>query len=75
MMRRRKLMLLLGGMMTGGRALRAQQKAISVIGFLGSGAPSPNAPFQAAFLQGLKRNRLCRGTKRDDRIPLGGGPI
>ena len=24
---------------------------------------------------GTKRNRLCRGTKRGDRIPLGGGPL
>jgi ABC-type uncharacterized transport system substrate-binding protein len=52
-MNRRELMLLLGGAMTAGRALRAQQKAMPVIGFLSSGPPGPFAPFVAAFRQGL----------------------
>jgi hypothetical protein len=46
-MRRRELMLLLGSMMTAARALRAQQKAMPVIGFLG--LSSPNASSVAAF--------------------------
>jgi len=33
--------------------LRAQQKAMPVIGFLASGSPGPFAPFVAAFHQGL----------------------
>jgi ABC-type uncharacterized transport system substrate-binding protein len=52
-MRRRELMLLLGGAMTAARALRAQQKAMPVIGFLSSGSPGPGAPNLPAFRQGL----------------------
>ena len=52
-MRRRELMLLLGGTMTAARALRAQQKAMPVIGYLAGGSPGPNAPLVAAFRQGL----------------------
>ena len=37
-MRRRELMLLLGGAMTAARGLRAQQKAMPVIGYLNSGS-------------------------------------
>ena len=41
-MRRRELLLLVGGVMTTGRALRAQQKAMPVIGWLQSLAPPAN---------------------------------
>ena len=37
-MRRRELMLLLGGAMIAARALRAQQKAMTVVGFLQAGS-------------------------------------
>jgi hypothetical protein len=47
-MRRRELMLL-GGALTAARALRAQQKAMPVIGYLGSGLPGAFAPLAAAF--------------------------
>ncbi len=53
-MRRRELMLLLGGAaISWPRALRAQQKAMPVIGYLHTGSPDLNSPFMAAFRQGL----------------------
>jgi putative ABC transport system substrate-binding protein len=52
-MKRRSLMLLLGGAITAPRALRAQQKAMPVIRFLGSASPGPFEPYVAAFQQGL----------------------
>jgi len=54
-MTRRELLLLLGAMMATGRNLRAQQKTMPVIGFLGSTAPAVFAPFVAAFRQGLSK--------------------
>jgi putative ABC transport system substrate-binding protein len=44
---------LLGGAFTASRALRAQQKAMPVIGFLSGGSAGPADPLVAAFLQGL----------------------
>jgi ABC-type uncharacterized transport system substrate-binding protein len=52
-MNRRELLLVMGGVMTAPRALRAQQKAMPVIGYLSSTASGPNAPFVAALRQGL----------------------
>ncbi len=60
-MNRRELLLLLGGAMTPARALRAQQKAMPVIGFLGSTSPDPYAPFVAAFRQGLNETGYVDG--------------
>jgi putative tryptophan/tyrosine transport system substrate-binding protein len=51
--KRREFVLLLGGAMTVARALRAQQKAMPMIGYVASGSPGPNAPNVAAFRQGL----------------------
>ena len=79
-MRRRELMILLGGAMTAARALRAQQKAMPVIGFLSSASPSAFADsLVAAFRQGLSETgyvesqdvaieyRWAEG--RNDRLP------
>jgi putative tryptophan/tyrosine transport system substrate-binding protein len=53
-MRRRELILLLGGAMTTAPAVQAQQKAMPVVGILSAG--SPNAPLSAAFRQGLSES-------------------
>jgi putative ABC transport system substrate-binding protein len=60
-MRRRELMLLLGGMMTAAGALRAQQKAMPVIGFLSSRSPGEAATVVAAFHQGLGETGYVEG--------------
>jgi putative ABC transport system substrate-binding protein len=52
-MRRRELMLMLGGAAITSRSLRAQQKTMPVVGYLNSTSPDANAPFVAAFRQGL----------------------
>jgi putative ABC transport system substrate-binding protein len=60
-MRRRELMLLLGGAITTPRALSAQQKAMPVIGFLGSASPGLYASQVAAFHQGLRETGYGEG--------------
>jgi hypothetical protein len=47
--------------MTAARALRAQQKAMPVIGFLGSTSPGPFAPLLAAFHRGLSETGYVEG--------------
>jgi ABC-type uncharacterized transport system substrate-binding protein len=60
-MRRRELMLLLGAVMTASRTLRAQQKAMPVIGLLGTASPRPAAAFLAAFREGLSETGYVEG--------------
>ena len=60
-MRRRELLLLFGGAMTVPRALRAQQAAMPVIGFLSSVSPGPLAAFVSAFRQGLSEAGYVEG--------------
>jgi putative ABC transport system substrate-binding protein len=61
-MRRRDLMLILGGTVVGQlRVARAEQKAARVIGWLSGGLPGPNAPFAAAFRQGLSDTGYVEG--------------
>jgi putative tryptophan/tyrosine transport system substrate-binding protein len=61
-MNRRELMLLLGGAaLTWPLAAGAQQKAMSVIGYLGGTTPGPSAPFVAAFRQGLSETGFVEG--------------
>src|SRR6266446_7493917 len=61
-MRRRDLIILLAGAMGGWpSAVRAQQKAMPVIGYLESGAPEASAPLVAAFRQGLSETGWVEG--------------
>jgi putative ABC transport system substrate-binding protein len=78
-MKRRELLLLLGGALIAARALRAQQKAMPVIGWLSSVSPGPSAHYVAAFRQGLSETGYVEGQNvtieyrwaegRDDRLP------
>jgi putative ABC transport system substrate-binding protein len=59
-MKRREL-LLLGAALSAARPLRAQQKTVPVIGFLGSTSPGPEEPFLAAFSLGLSETGYVEG--------------
>lgn len=65
MMRRRKFVTGLGGVLAGPmlglRTGRAQQKAVPVIGFLHSGSREPNADRLAGFIKGLRDAGLTEG--------------
>jgi len=58
---RRELVLLLCGAMTVAGAVRAQQRAMPVIGFLNPTSPGPLAPYVAAFRQGLAETGYVEG--------------
>jgi putative tryptophan/tyrosine transport system substrate-binding protein len=60
-MRRRDFIILLAGASGWPSAGRAQQKAMAVIGFLGSTTPGPFAPFIAALRQGLSETGYVEG--------------
>ena len=60
-MRRREILLLLGGAVTAAGALHAQQKAMPVIGFLSGGSPGSQATLTAAFREGLKHTGWVEG--------------
>jgi len=47
--------------LTAARTLRAQRKAMPVIGFLSGTAPVPNPPLIAAFRQGLGESGYVEG--------------
>src|SRR5262245_47446094 len=61
-MKRRELMLLMvGGGLTAGRTLCAQQKAVPVVGFLSSVSPGPFGSYMAAFRRGLSQTGWVEG--------------
>jgi putative tryptophan/tyrosine transport system substrate-binding protein len=59
--KRREFVLLLGGAISAARVLRAQQRAMPVVGFLGVSSPGPTAPYVAAFEQGLSEAGWVEG--------------
>jgi putative tryptophan/tyrosine transport system substrate-binding protein len=59
--RRRSVILLLGGAAAYPLTLRAQQKAMAVVGSLNSASPGPFAPVVAAFRQGLSDTGYVEG--------------
>jgi putative ABC transport system substrate-binding protein len=78
-MRRRDLIFLVGGAAIAPRAIRAQQKVMSVIGLLGSPSSGPAAPFVAAFRQGLSelassRAKTSRSNTDGRRVIITGCP-
>jgi putative ABC transport system substrate-binding protein len=60
-MHRRRFVALLGAAITAARTLRAQQKAMPVIGFLGLASPGPFALVVAAFRQRLREAGYVEG--------------
>ncbi len=60
-MRRRELLLLLGGALTAARAVSAQQKAMPVIGWLDSASAGFRALHMAAYYQGLSDTGYVEG--------------
>src|SRR5262249_6530201 len=61
-MRRREVMALVGGAVAAWPLpARAQQKAMPVVGFLGSTSPAPNEPVLAALRQGLSETDYVEG--------------
>jgi putative tryptophan/tyrosine transport system substrate-binding protein len=63
-MRRREFITLLGGVASWASTARAQQGAMSIVGFLSSRSPGDSSEVVAAF-------RSCRGSEYRNRVSLG----
>ena len=63
-MNRRELVLMLGGAMMAARSLRAQQKAMPVIGFLSAASPGQVTPLVTALRQGPSETGSQNNTRR-----------
>ena len=75
-MRRRELLLLVGAAMTTVRNLGAQQKAMTVVGYLNVYSPPVNlGDLFPAIHQGLSETGFVRGPKHGVGVPLGRRPI
>jgi len=58
---RRELLVVAGGFITASHGLRAQQKAMPLIGYLNGSSPEANAVLLAAFRQGLSETGWVEG--------------
>ena len=72
-MRRRQLVLVLAGATVSARAIRAQQKAMPVIGFLNLGSADKFAAYFTAFRNGLAAKGFVEGQNVaiDTAMPMG----
>jgi hypothetical protein len=70
-MNRRDLLFLLGCAVAAPHPLRAQQKAMPVIGYLNGTTPEANAALLAVFRQGLA-TIACRRARRSRSVPVPG---
>jgi putative ABC transport system substrate-binding protein len=79
LMKRREFITLIGAGTAWPLAVRAQQAAIPIVGFLHAGSPEPNTKLVAAFRKGLNETGYIEGRNvgieyrwaadRDDRLP------
>ncbi len=74
MIRRRELILGLGGILAAPPAARAQQKPMPMVGYLHFGSPVPFAYQTAAFRQGLSESGYVEGRNVTIEYRWGGGP-